>query len=85
MITMCTEYAAHVHGIYSDSKEHAKVTGDHMKMLMLTLPFMVRDLIFPQVVCTSSTHQCILLCVCTFLFILVYTRTYKYLPVCTAL
>ena len=32
-----------------DGKENAKMTGDRMKMLMLTLPFMVRDLIAPEV------------------------------------
>ena len=34
---------------YIDGKENAKMTGDRMKMLMLTLPFMVRDLIAPEV------------------------------------
>ena len=43
------EYAAHFHDIYIDGKEGAKMTGDSMKMLMLTLPFMVRDLIEPEV------------------------------------
>ena len=56
MITLSPEYAAHFHDIYIDGKECAKMTGDHMKMLMLTLPFMVRDLITPEVrhvlVCT---------------------------------
>ena len=50
MITMSMEYAAHFHDIYIDGKEHAKMTGDRMKMLMLTLPFMVRDLIAPEVI-----------------------------------
>ena len=50
MITMSTEYAAHFHEIYIAGKEQAKMTGDRMKMLMLTLPFMVRDLIAPEVV-----------------------------------
>ena len=49
MITMSTAYAAHFHDIYIDGKENAKMTGDRMKMLMLTLPFMVRDLIAPEV------------------------------------
>jgi len=49
MITMSTAYAADFHDIYIDSKEHAKMTGDQMKMLMLTLPFMVRDLVAPEV------------------------------------
>jgi len=49
MITLSPEYAAHFHDIYIDGKEGAKMTGDRMKMLMLTLPFMVRDLIEPEV------------------------------------
>ena len=48
MITLSPEYAAHFHDIYIDGKEHAKMTGDHMKMLMLTLPFVVCDLIAPE-------------------------------------
>ena len=55
MITLSTAYASHFHDIYIDGKEKAKMTGDRMKMLMLTLPFMVRDLIAPEViVCTGS-------------------------------
>ncbi len=49
MITMPTAYTAHFHNIYIDGKEHAKMTGDQMKMLMLTLPFMVNDLTDPEV------------------------------------
>jgi hypothetical protein len=49
MITLITAYSAHFHDIYIDSKENAKMTGDRMKMLMLTLPFMVRDLIALEV------------------------------------
>jgi hypothetical protein len=48
-ITLTTAYAAHFHDIYIDSKENAKMTGDRVKTLMLTLPFMVRDLIAPEV------------------------------------
>ena len=60
MITLSPEYAAHFHDIYIDGKEGAKMTGDSMKMLMLTLPFAVRDLIAPEVhpvhVCTVYVH-----------------------------
>jgi hypothetical protein len=45
-ITLSTSYAAHFHDIFIDGKENAKMTGDRMKMLMLTLPFMVRGLIW---------------------------------------
>ena len=54
MITLSNEYSTHFHDIYVDGKENAKMTGDRMKMLMLTLPFMVQDLITPEVyVCTG--------------------------------
>jgi hypothetical protein len=79
MITMSTDYAAHFHDIYIDGKEHAKMTGDRMKMLMLTLPFMVRDLIAPEV----STYQYIPVHTSTYSYILVHTSTYQYIPVHT--
>ena len=56
MITMSTAYASHFHDVYIDGKENAKMTGDHMKMLMLTLPFLVRDLIAPEVIVYSSIY-----------------------------
>jgi hypothetical protein len=49
MILLSTVYAAYFHDIYIDSKENSKMTGDSMKMLLLTLPFMVRDLHAPEV------------------------------------
>jgi hypothetical protein len=54
LITMSTAYAAHFHGIYIDGKENAKMTGDRMKMSMLTLPFILRDLIAPGVKLINS-------------------------------
>ena len=49
MITISPEYAGHFYDLYINGKENAKLTGDRMKLLMLTLPFMVRDLIAPEV------------------------------------
>ena len=43
MITISPEYAGHFYDLYINGKENAKLTGDRMKLLMLTLPFMVRD------------------------------------------
>ncbi len=43
MITLSTANASHFHNIYIDGKENAKMTGDRMKMLMITLAFMVRE------------------------------------------
>ena len=71
MITLSNEYSTHFHDIYVDGKENAKMTGDRMKMLMLTLPFMVRDLITPEVL------QCMYVLVCTVLT-LVCTGLYWY-------
>ena len=74
MITLSPEYAAHFHDIYIDDKECAKMTGDSMKILMLTLPFMVCDLITPEVhhvlVCTWYIH-------CSLMYIQVCTRFYS--------
>ena len=74
MITLSPEYAAHFHDIYIDGKECAKMTGDRMKMLMLTLPFTVRDLIAPEVihehVCTWCIHTLLM-------YILLCTRFYS--------
>ena len=60
MITMSTAYASHFHDIYIDGKENAKMTGDRMKMLMLTLPFLVRDLIAPEVIIYTCSYLFVL-------------------------
>jgi hypothetical protein len=62
MITLSNEYSIHFHDLYVDGKENAKLTGDRMKMLMLTLPFMVRDLITPEVL------HCMHIMVCTSMY-----------------
>ena len=49
MMTISPAYSAHFSDMYINCKENAKLTGDRMKMLMLSLPFMVRDLIAPEV------------------------------------
>jgi hypothetical protein len=49
MITISPEYAGHFYDLYINGKENAKLTGDRMKLLMLTLPFMLRDLIAEEV------------------------------------
>ena len=60
MITMSTAFASHFHDIYIDGKENAKMTGDRMKMLMLTLPFLVRDLIAPEVIVYTCSYLFVL-------------------------
>ena len=49
MMTISPEYAAHFLEVYVKKTENAKFTGDRVRFLMLTLPFLVRDLIAPEV------------------------------------
>ena len=49
MVTISPQYATHFYNMYINGTENAKLTGDRMKILMLSLPFMVQDLIAPEV------------------------------------
>ncbi len=76
MITLSTEYAAHFCDIYIDGKENAIMTGDRMKMLMLTLPFMVRHgdlrVITPEVILSQYVQVCPVM----YWYVLVSTHLY---------
>ena len=43
MMTISSEYAAHFLEVYVKKTENAKFTGDRVRFLMLTLPFVVLD------------------------------------------
>jgi hypothetical protein len=49
MVTMTPEFSGHFYDLLEHGKENAKLTGDCMKLLMLTLPFMARDMMAPEV------------------------------------
>ena len=49
VVTISPQYATHFYEMYINGKENAILTGDRMKILMLSLPFMVCDLIAPEV------------------------------------
>jgi hypothetical protein len=49
MITLSNDYSNNFHDLFIEGNENAKMTGDRMKMLMLTLLFVVGDLIAPEV------------------------------------
>ncbi len=70
-IALSTACASHFHDIYIDGKENAKMIGDRMKMLMLTLPFMVCDLIAPEVFVYCGRYNVI---ACLLKYIPVYIR-----------
>ena len=48
-ISPAWEYTGHFYDLYINAKENSKLTGDRMKLLMLTLPFIVSDLIALEV------------------------------------
>ena len=49
MIEISTDYAAHFFDMYVQNHEGKHMTGDRMKILLLNLPFVLRDLITPEV------------------------------------
>ena len=61
MVTISPQFVTHFYDMYINGKENAKLTGDRMKILMLSLPFMVRDLIAPEVTWDISTYTLILM------------------------
>ena len=48
MVTIRPQYETHFYEMYINGKENTKLTGDRMEILMLSLPFMVSDLIAPE-------------------------------------
>ncbi len=75
MITLSPEYAAHFHDIYIDGKEGAKMTGDRMKMRMLTLLFMVCDL---RYIMYMYVHGIYIAHECTYLYVPGFTHQQGY-------
>ena len=48
-VTISTDYAAHFLEVYVKKTDNAQFTGDRIRFLMLNLPFLVLDLIKPEV------------------------------------
>ena len=48
-IEISTEYASHFYDMYIKQHDGKHMTGDRMKILMLNLPFVMRDLLLPEV------------------------------------
>jgi hypothetical protein len=54
MIEVMPDYAAHFYDIDVKNHDGKHMTGDLIKILLLNLPFMLRYLILPEVMCTSE-------------------------------
>ena len=46
---MTSEYAAHFYDMYVEGHTGKHLTGDRIRILLLNLPFVFRDLIAPEV------------------------------------
>ena len=55
MVQVTPVYAAHFIDMYVDKHTGKHLTGDRIRILLLTLPFLLRDLIAPEVECDSYT------------------------------
>ena len=49
MIEISSEYAAHFYDMYVQKHEGKNMTGDRVRILLIMLPFVFRDLIAPEV------------------------------------
>ena len=57
MIEVTPDYAAHFYDMYVKNHDGKHMTGDRIKILLLNLPFMLRDLILPEVMCNTLTFR----------------------------
>ena len=48
-IEITNDDAAHFYDMYINEHDGKHMTGDHMKILLLNLPFLLRDLVAPEV------------------------------------
>ena len=49
MVQITEDYAAHFYDMYINKHEGKHLTGDQIQILLLTLPFVLRVLIAPEV------------------------------------
>lgn len=60
MVQVTTAYATHFIDMYVDKHAGKHMTGDRVRILLLTLPFLLRDLIAPEVqlsIMPTTIHQ----------------------------
>ena len=56
MLEVTSDYAAHFFDMYVKNHDGKHMTGDRIKILLLNLPFMLRDLVSPEVIACASIH-----------------------------
>ena len=57
MLEVTPDYAAQFFDMYVKNHDGKHMTGDRIKILLLNLPFMLRDLVSPEVITCASIHS----------------------------
>ena len=57
LVEVTSEYAAHFYDMYVEGHTGKHLTGDRIRILLLNLPFLFRDLIAPEVLFPSTFRQ----------------------------
>jgi hypothetical protein len=55
MLEVTVDYAAHFYDMYVEKHKGKHLTGERIRILLLTLPFLLRDLIAPEVTQVTLT------------------------------
>jgi hypothetical protein len=69
MVQITEDYAAHFYEMYMNKDEGKHLTGDRIRILMLTLPFVLRDLIAPEVNLLYAVLQNMLYNMCCIMYV----------------
>ena len=65
MVEVTPDYAAHFYNMYVKNHDGKHMTGDRIKILLLNLPFVLRDLVLPEVkhITLTFIHKIAILCI----------------------
>ena len=63
MVQVTQDYAAHFYDMYINKHEGKHLTGDRVRILLLTIPFVLRDLIAPEVCSHTRDTQIMSYCI----------------------
>ena len=63
MVQVTQDYAAHFYDMYINKHEGKHLTGDRVRILLLTIPFVLRDLIAPEVCSYTRNIQIMSYCI----------------------
>ncbi len=76
LVEVTTDYAAHFYDMYVEGHTGKHLTGDRIRILLLNLPFLFRDLIAPEVKFSlqySISSSCKLFMACAVISFMIYT------------